>query len=88
MYSLACTIEAMDSLYDLLAGKDFDQPTEIATIKDFVRSNYNAEAQVQLSDKAIIVQVGSAPLASRLRFDLPKLKEKLKTDKRIILRIS
>jgi hypothetical protein len=77
----------MDSLYDLLAGKNFDEPKEISGIKDFVRQNYNAEAHVQLRDKDILIIVPSAGLASRLRFDMPKLKQAVGTDKRIVLRI-
>lgn len=77
----------MDSLYDLLAGKNFDEPKEIGGIKDFVRQHYNADVTVQLRDADILVVVPSAGLASRLRFDLPKLKKAIGTEKRIVLRI-
>jgi hypothetical protein len=77
----------MDSLYELLAGKNFDEPPEIAAIKDFIRQNYNAEATVQLRERDILVVVPSAGLASRLRFDMPKLKKVANTEKRIVLRI-
>jgi hypothetical protein len=77
----------MDSLYNLLAGKNFEEPREIAAIKDFVRQNYKAEAQVQLRERDILVIVPSAGLASRLRFDMPKLKKAAETEKRIVLRI-
>jgi hypothetical protein len=77
----------MDSLYELLAGKNFDEPPEIAAIKDFIRQNYNAEATVQLRERDVLVVVPSAGLASRLRFDMPKLKKVANTEKRIVLRI-
>ena len=77
----------MDSLYDLLAGKQFDEPPEIAAIKDFIRQNYKAEATVQLRERDILVVVPSAGLASRLRFDMPKLKKIANTEQRIVLRI-
>jgi hypothetical protein len=77
----------MDSLYELLAGKNFDEPPEIAAIKDYIRQNYNAEATVQLRERDILVVVPSAGLASRLRFDMPKLKKVANTEKRIVLRI-
>jgi hypothetical protein len=77
----------MDSLYDLLAGKDFDEPPEIAAIKDYARQQYNSEVQVQIRDQDILVKVPSASLASRLRFDVPKIKAAAKTDKRITFRI-
>ncbi len=77
----------MDSIYDLLAGKNFGEPPEIAAIKDFVRQHYNAEATVQLRERDILVIVPSAGLASRLRFDMPELKKAAKTEQRIVLRI-
>lgn len=77
----------MDSLYELLAGKNFDEPPEIAAIKDYIRQNYNAEASVSLRERDILVVVPSAGLASRLRFDMPKLKKAAGTEKRVVLRI-
>jgi hypothetical protein len=78
----------MDSLYDLLAGKDFDQPPEIEAIKQFVRERYAKEVGVAIRDRDIVVSVPGASLAGKLRFDLPKLKEAVKTDKKIVLRIT
>lgn len=78
----------MDSLYDLLAGKDFDQPPEIGAIKQYVRERYAKEVGVAIRDQDIIVSVPGASLAGKLRFDMPKLKEKLGTDKNIVLRIT
>jgi hypothetical protein len=77
----------MDSLYDLLAGKDFDQPPEIEAIKQYVRERYAKEVSVTIRDKDIVIGVPGASLASRLRYDLPKLKEAVETDKNIVLRI-
>lgn len=79
--------EVMDSLYDLLADRNFDEPPEVAAIKTYVREHYKAAVTVTVRDKDILVQVPGAPLASRLRFDLPKLRDAAKTDKRIVLRV-
>jgi hypothetical protein len=78
----------MDSLYDLLSSKNFDEPPQIAAIKDYIRTKYNAEASVTMRENDILVVIKSSSLASRLRFDMPKLKESAKTDKRIVLRIN
>lgn len=77
----------MDSLYDLLAGKDFDQPPEIEAIKQFVRERYAKEVSVTIRDADIVVSVPGAPLASKLRYDMQKLKQAVGTDKKIVLRI-
>jgi hypothetical protein len=77
----------MDSLYDLLAGRNFDEPPEVGAIKQFIRENYKADAEVAVREKDIVVTVGSAPLAGRLRFDIQRLRDFAKTEKHVILRI-
>lgn len=77
----------MDSLYDLLAGKNFDEPPEIGKIKQFLRDNYQADAHITTREREIIIAVSSASLASRLRFDIQRLKEAASTEKRLIIRI-
>jgi hypothetical protein len=78
----------MDSIYDLLAGKNFDEPPEVAKIKQFVRDNYKADSQVTVRERDIVVSVASASLAGRLRFDMQRLIAALETKKRIIVRIA
>jgi hypothetical protein len=77
----------VDSLYNLLANRNFDEPPEVASIKQFVRDNYKAQAGVAVKEREIIITVDSASLASRLRFDIQRLKEAAGTEKRLILRI-
>jgi hypothetical protein len=77
----------MDSLYDLLGNKSYDEPPEIAAIKGYVRSMYNAPCNVSVRDNDIVVQVTSAALAGKLRFDMQNLRAAAETDKKIILRI-
>jgi hypothetical protein len=76
-----------NSLADLLADKDFDEPSEMKAIKAFVQSNYQASVEVQLREREIIVTTPSAALANTLRLKLPALRKAAATDKRIVLRI-
>lgn len=76
-----------NSLADLLANKDFDEPDEMRAIKQFVKSNYQADVEVQLREKEIIVTTASAALANTLRLKMPELRKAVQTDKRIVLRI-
>jgi len=78
----------MDSLYDLLAGKNFDEPGEIGAIKRYVRDTYRVDVGVELQDRGIVVLVPSAALASKLRYDVSKLQSAAETDKRISFRIT
>ena len=76
----------MKSLADLLANK-WDEPAEIKTIKEFVRKKYNAQVSIKIQDKTIIISAPNAALAGTLRMDIHKLREELKTDKRLVIRI-
>jgi len=76
-----------NSLADLLANKDFDEPEEMKAIKQYVQKNYQVDVEIQLRDKEIIVTTPSAALANTLRLKLPELRKAAATDKRIVLRI-
>jgi hypothetical protein len=76
-----------NSLADLLANKDFDEPAEMRAIKQFVQSNYHVSVEVQIRDKELIVTTPSAALANTLRLKLPELRKAAATEKRIVLRI-
>lgn len=76
-----------NSLGDLLANKDFDEPEEMKAIKRFVQANYKVDVEIQMRDKEIIVTTPSAALANTLRLKLPELRKAAATDKRIVLRI-
>ncbi|MGZ6004837.1 MAG: hypothetical protein ACXWLH_01660 [Candidatus Saccharimonadales bacterium] len=76
-----------NSLSDLLANK-WEEPEEIKIIKDFVRKKFNAQAGVKLQDKTIAINVDNASLAGALRLNLNELKEKLNTDKKLVIKIS
>lgn len=76
-----------NSLADLLANKDFDEPDEMKAIKAFVQSNYKADVEIQMREREIIVTTPSAALANTLRLKLPELRKAAATDKRIVLRI-
>ncbi len=76
-----------NSLADLLANKDFDEPSEMAAIKQFVQKNYKADVEVQMREREIIVTTPSAALANTLRLKMTELRAAAQTDKRIVLRI-
>jgi hypothetical protein len=76
-----------DSLADLLANKDFDEPAELRAIKDFVQQNYQADVEVQLREREIIITTPSAALAATLRLRMNELRAAAQTDKKLVLRI-
>jgi hypothetical protein len=84
----AVIIEGMtNSLADLLADKDFDEPPEMRAIKKFVQENYSDTVEVLLRERDIVVTCRSAALANTLRLNINQLRSAAGTVKRIILRI-
>ncbi|MCA9325250.1 hypothetical protein KDA23_04280 [Candidatus Saccharibacteria bacterium] len=77
----------MDSIYDLLSNRDFDEPPEIGALKQYIRDNYQSEAGITMRERDIVITVQSAALVSRLRFDMRKMVDTTKVTKKIVLRI-
>jgi hypothetical protein len=76
-----------DSLADLLAHRNIDQPPEIKIIQDFVNGKYHVVPQVTVGAGQISIGVKSAALAGTLRPQLTQIKELCQTDKRLVIRI-
>lgn len=76
-----------NSLADLLADRNFDEPAEMVAIKKFVHDSYKADVEVMVREKEIVVITSSAPLASTLRLKINELRASANTQKRIIFRI-
>lgn len=77
----------MDSLGSILGRKDFDEPPEMASIKQYVQQEFHTEVGVQVRDKDIIIMVPSAALANTLRLRGPDIKRRCQLDKRLTFRI-
>jgi len=77
----------MDSLFDILKRKDFDLPPEVAAIKQYVRDEFQAEVEVLLREKEIVIAGRSSALIGSLRLQGPRIKKFAKTDKRLVFRI-
>jgi hypothetical protein len=76
-----------DSIADLLRNRDFEEPPEVRVIKDFIRKRFDADAQVTVQPRQIIIGVKGAALAGALRMHLHELKRLCATDKRLVIRI-
>ena len=77
----------MDDLSEILRRKNFDEPSEVRAIKEYVRRYYDKEVRVTMQQHAIVVSARSAALIGSLRLNLPKLQTASGTDKRILLRV-
>lgn len=77
----------MDSLSNILSNKDFDQPPEAASIKKYVREEFNVTVGVQVRERDIIISVPHASLATTLRLRGPEIKRRCQIEKRLSFRI-
>jgi len=76
-----------DSLFNIIARKDFDEPPEIRAIKQYVADRFNEAVEVIVRERDIIITAPGAALAGTLRFHVRHLQRAAQTDKRITLRI-
>ena len=77
----------MDSLFNLLGNKNFDEPPESASLKKFVQDEYQTKVEVLVRDKDIVVTARSAALVNTLRLRSPEIKRRCQLTKRLVFRI-
>lgn len=77
-----------EPLGNLLDASKFAEPPEIKQIKEYIRKNFKAEAQVAVGPRQIVILVASAALAGALRLQLYQLQQLCETDKRLVIRIA
>lgn len=77
----------MDSLFNLLGHKNFDEPPESASLKKFVEDEYKTAVTVIVREKDIVVTAPSAALVSTLRLRSPEIKRRCQLAKRLVFRI-
>lgn len=77
----------MDSIFNILSRKDYDLPPEITAIKQYVRDEFDAEVEVIMRDKEIVIAGRSSALIGSLRMHGPRIKKAANTDKRLVFRV-
>ncbi len=76
----------MEDIRDILSRKDFDVPPEILVIKEYVRRHYDAEVEVAIQPRNIIISASSSALIATLRLNAPALQKAAQTEKRLVFR--
>lgn len=77
----------MDSLKNILGGRDFDEPSEISAIKKFVDDEYNISPNVAKRGDSIVITLPNASMVSALRLRGPEIKRRCQIDKKLVFRI-
>lgn len=70
-----------------MGAKNFDEPSEVQSIKTFVRKNLSSDVAVSVAPNSITITAASASLAGSLRPQLYKMKDELNIDKKVFIRI-
>lgn len=77
----------MDNLSDILARKDYDEPSESIIIKRYVHEHFDIDVSVKVTKEVIMVYVRSASLMNTLRLQTVQIQRACQTEKRIVFRI-
>lgn len=77
-----------NSIADILGGRRFDEPPEIAVIQQYLIEKFEANGKVTIQERQIIIGVKNAALAGTLRMHLHELQKLCQTEKRLVIRIS
>ncbi|QQS19055.1 hypothetical protein IPL68_03350 [Candidatus Saccharibacteria bacterium] len=77
----------MDDLADILSARDFDVPSEVQAIKEYVRRHYDHEVTVTMQQRTILVAARSAALIGTLRLNAPAIQKNAATEKKLVFRV-
>lgn len=77
-----------ESLADILLNRNYDEPDEALSIKNFVMSKYNKAVAVTVRDKDITITAQGAAFTNALRMQSRQLQRAANTEKRLIFRIA
>ena len=77
----------MDSLKDILAKKDLDEPTEVAALKEYCQELFKFTPKISIRNDLIWMNVPNGILATELRMRLPEIQRRCDLTKKLVIRI-
>jgi hypothetical protein len=76
-----------NSLADILGKFNYDEPPEVASIKQYVERMYKITPVVQVRPRDIVITIPNGSLANTLRFEAVALQKAAGTSKKLVFRI-
>lgn len=70
----------MDSIGSVLTSKLPQEPPQFRAIKDYIKKHHDEACRVSVHRDSYIVTVGSAPLATILRLEIPTMQQECQLD--------
>jgi len=77
----------MDSLKDILENKNLDEPTEVTSLRAFIKSEYNLDPTIKIQRDVITVYMPNASLATTLRMRYRELQTRCQLTRKLYIRI-
>ncbi len=77
----------MDSLKDLLASKDLDEPTEVTALREYCESQFKFTPKISVKKEAIWLFVPNGILATELRMRFPEIQRRCQLTAKLVIRI-
>jgi hypothetical protein len=77
----------MDSLKDILAKKDLDEPTEVTALKEYCQELFEFKPKITVRKDAIWLYAPNGVLATELRMRLPEINRRCGLTQKLVIRI-
>ena len=78
----------MESINTLLSNRDFEEPEEVSKLKVYITRKYEADSQIRISSKGLVIIVKSSSLANVIRLSLPEIKRQLAIEQKLFIKIA
>jgi hypothetical protein len=77
----------MDSLKDILANKDLDEPTEVAALREYCQELFQFKPKISLRKDSIWLYAPNGMLATELRMRQPEINRRCGLTQKLVVRI-
>ena len=77
----------MDSLKDLLAAKNLDEPTEVTALREYCQGLFNFTPKISIKNDCVWLIVPNGILATDLRMRTPEIIKRCGLTKKLVVRI-
>jgi hypothetical protein len=78
----------MESIKDLLASKNLDEPTEIAALREYCQNLFNFLPEISTKNDCIWLKVPNGIIASELRMRITDIQMRCGLTQKLVIRIA
>jgi len=78
----------MESIKNLLASKNLDEPTEIAALREYCQNLFNFLPEISIKNDCIWLKVPNGIIASELRMRITDIQMRCGLTQKLVIRIA